>query len=109
MKISEVSELIYEYLKQGNVNFKKHALVRIIERKISILEVEEALANCNIIESYKEDKPFPSYLVLGYTKDKRSLHILVALDKMERYIWIITVYEPDHSKWFTQMTKRKKL
>jgi hypothetical protein len=107
--IPEDSELIHEYLKQENVNFKKHALIRIVERKISILEVEEALSNCTIIESYTEDKPLPSHLVLGYTKNKRPLHILVALDKIERYIWIITEYEPDQTNWSAQMTKRKKL
>lgn len=107
--IPEVSALINEFLKQGNVNFKKHALVRIVERKISIQDVEEALLNCNVIESYSEDKPLPSYLVIGYTKNKRPLHIIVALDKIERHIWIITVYEPNQTKWSDQMTKRKKL
>jgi hypothetical protein len=107
--LSEISTLIHEFLKQGNVNFKKHALIRIIERKISIQEVEEALLNCDVIESYIEDKPLPGYLVIGFTKNKRPLHIMVALDKIERYIWIITVYEPDKTKWSNQMTKRKKL
>ena len=74
--IPEVSALINEFLKQGNINFKKHALVRIVERKISIQEVEEALLNCYVIESYSEDKPLPSYLVIGYTKNKRPLHII---------------------------------
>ena len=104
----ENSVFINEYLKKGNINFKKHALVRIVERKISIQEVEEALLNCNLIESYSEDKPLPSYLVIGFTKNERPLHILVALDKIEGYIWIITVYEPDQTIWSNQMTKRKK-
>ena len=104
---SDVNSSINEYLKNGNVYFKKHALVRIVERKISIKEVEKALLNCNVIESYSEDKPLPSYLVIGYTKNKRPLHIIVALDKIERYIWIITVYEPDQKIWSNQMTKRK--
>ena len=104
----ENSVFINEYLNKGNINFKKHALVRIVERKISIQEVEEALLNCNLIESYSEDKPLPSYLVIGFTKNERPLHILVALDKIEGYIWIITVYEPDQTIWSDQMTKRKK-
>ena len=107
--MSEISAFINEYLNKGNINFKKHALVRIVERKISIQEVEEALSNCSIIESYSEDKPLPSYLVIGFTKNERPLHILVALDKIEGYIWIITVYEPDQTIWSNQMTKRKKL
>jgi predicted ThiF/HesA family dinucleotide-utilizing enzyme len=107
--VPEVSALINECLKQGNVHFKKHALIRIVERKISIQDVEEALLNCDVIESYFDDKPLPSYLVIGYGKNRRSLHIVVALDNVERHIWIITVYEPDETKWSDQMTKRKTL
>jgi hypothetical protein len=103
----EVNSLIQEFTKQGNIFFKKHALIRIIERKISIKEIEEALLRCTIIETNVEEKPLPSYLVLRYTQNKRPLHALVALDKNERYIWIITVYEPDPSKWNDQLTKRK--
>jgi hypothetical protein len=80
----EVSSLIQEFTKQGNVFFKKHALIRIIEKKISIKEIEEALLSCTIIETNMEEKPLPSYLVLGYTQNKRPLHVLVALDKNEK-------------------------
>jgi hypothetical protein len=104
----EVGALIIDSMKQGNVHFKKHALIRIVERKISIRDVEEALLDCNVIECYSEDKPLPGYLVIGYTKNKRPLHIMVAVDNIERHIWIITVYEPDQTtKWSDRMTKRK--
>lgn len=109
MMMPDVSTLINEYYKNGDVHFKKHALVRIIERNISIEDVDDALLNSTVIESYSEDKPLPSYLVIGYTKKKRPLHVLIALDAIAQHIWIITVYEPDPTKWFDQMTQRKKL
>ncbi len=103
---SEVIRVIYEYTKQGRVRFKKHALIRIVERNIKINEIEGVLQNLKIIATYAEDKPLTSYLTLGFTKNKRPLHIVVALDKVEKYIWIISVYEPDKTKWNETFTKR---
>lgn len=102
----EVLKIVKEYTSSGRIIFKKHALIRIIEREIRIDEVEEALQNCRLVESYKEDKPFISYLLAGYTKKQRALHIVVAIVERERYLWIITVYEPDRNKWNRSFTRR---
>ncbi|MBU1680188.1 MAG: DUF4258 domain-containing protein [Bacteroidetes bacterium] len=97
---------IKEYTLSEGIRFRKHALVRIVERNISIDEIEEVLKNCNIIMEYAEDKPLVSYLVTGFTSQKRPLHIVIALDEKEEYIWIVTVYEPDKDKWDETFTKR---
>ena len=59
-----------------------------------------------VIAAYTEGKPFPSYLILGFTKNNRPLHIVIAIDETEKYIWIISVYEPDKKKWNETYTKR---
>lgn len=45
-------------------------------------------------------------LILGFTNDNRPLHIVVAIDNFEKYIWIITVYEPSRNKWDETFSKR---
>ncbi|MEI7813115.1 MAG: DUF4258 domain-containing protein [Ignavibacteria bacterium] len=105
--LTDTSKLINECLRLGNVFLKKHALTRMVERKIAVSEIEEALENFSIIESYLEDKRLPGYLLLGHTQNNRALHILTALDKIESYIWVITVYEPTKKKWDDQFIKRK--
>lgn len=50
-----ISNLILRSLKSGQIRFKKHALIRIVERNIKIYEVEEALTNHKIISEYPED------------------------------------------------------
>lgn len=106
---AEIVDKIHEYTNLGNIRFKKHAIVRSVERSIKIDEIVKVLQHCQIITEYPEDKPLKSYLTFGLTKNKRPLHIVVALDETEKYIWIISVYEPDKKNWDETFTKRLKI
>jgi hypothetical protein len=64
------------------------------ERGISEIEVEHALTSGTIIESYPNDTPFPSALLLGFAGSK-SVHVVLADNHDENLRIIITVYEPD--------------
>lgn len=103
---AEIDEKIHKCIINRNIRFKKHALVRSVERGIKIDEIVEALQKCQIIVVYPDDKPLKSYLTFGFTENKRPLHIVVALDEIEEYVWIISVYEPDKKKWDETYTKR---
>ena len=46
--------------------------------KISEEEVREAVLSGQIIKEYPEDRPHPSILVLGFTRNRRPIHIVVA-------------------------------
>ena len=82
-----VSELKEERIRKlaGNdrIAFKKPTALRMHQRGISSEEVKEALQNCKIIESYPNDYPFPSGLVVGYTGKKRAIHAVV-VEKVKR-------------------------
>jgi len=104
--LAKILNLIKSYSARGRIRFRKHALIRVIEREINIKEIEEVFKNCIILEEYPADKPFVSYLVAGFTMKHRPLHIVIALDDKEEYIWIITIYEPDKNKWDKTFTKR---
>lgn len=82
-------------------------MIRIIERRIRLVEIEEALQQVEIVKRYPDDTPIGSMLLLGYTNKKRPLHIVAAPDENHKCIWIITVYEPDAEKWNQSLTKRR--
>jgi len=110
-----MSELKEERIRKlaGNdrMAFKKHTALRMYQRGISSDEVKEALQNCKIIESYPNDYPFPSGLVVGYTRKKRAIHAVVVIDdqnKEEGMLWIITVYEPNILEWQEGFEKRRR-
>ena len=97
---------IKELISMDKVAFKKHAIVRMVERDISAKDITTALNECDLIKTYKQDRPLISYLVLGYSVIRQPLHILIAIDEREDILWIITVYQPDKSLWSTDYTRK---
>lgn len=87
---------IQKAVAEGNYLYSQHALQRMIDRHISRAEVEQAVANAEIIEEYPLDKYGPSCLIYGETEAKRVLHIQVSAAPSVK---IITAYEPDPAEW----------
>ena len=80
--------------------YRTHAIERLFERDISEDDVEDIVLNGKIIEYYENDKPYPSFLTLGY-EDRdlnKPLHVVYAKNE-ESIIIIITAYRPDITKW----------
>ena len=78
----------------GYIEWKKHALERMLERGTSRDNVKKTLLSGEIIEDYPDDRPYPSALFLGWT-DKEPLHVVVAFDVKSFYCFVITAYRPD--------------
>ena len=76
------------------VEWRHHALERLLERGITREEVKACLQNGTALEVYSGDKPFPSLLVAG-SVGNRFLHVVAAYDKRTMICYIITAYEPD--------------
>ena len=80
----------------GNYRYTVHALQRTTERHITRLEIEQVVANAEVIEEYPQDKYGPSVLLFGETQAGRALHIHLCLPPSVK---IITAYEPDPDQW----------
>ncbi|HHD81931.1 MAG TPA: DUF4258 domain-containing protein [Campylobacterales bacterium] len=96
---------IIEALNLGNLEWRKHALERMLERDISRVEVKDTLHYGEIIENYETDTPFPSALFF-YIKTK-AIHVVASLDEETTTIFIITAYVPD-TKHFCDDLKRRR-
>ena len=92
-------------LASGEFEFSRHALIRLVERNISELEIRQAGLQSEIIEDYPNDKYSPSCLLLGFTRVGRALHIQVSLADT-RLVKIITIYEPDAEEWINYSERR---
>lgn len=86
--------------------FRAHALRRMFQRGIDIGEVRHALTAGEIIESYPQDLPHPSRLVLGWVGN-RPLHIVAADNKGAQETVVITIYEPDPAIWYPDFKRRR--
>lgn len=85
--------------------YRVHAIERMFQRDIYEHQVEEVVERGEIIESYVDDKPYPSFLVLGYC-DGLALHVVYAKDE-EGNVIVITAYNPSLSKWQSDLKTRK--
>ena len=67
------------------------------ERGVTQSEVVHAVRFGETIEEYPDDSPYPSRLVLGM-QGLRPIHAVVADNKEDRMLVVITVYEPDNDQ-----------
>jgi hypothetical protein len=77
------------------------------QRRISLDDIKSVLGSGIIIESYPDDYPYPSYLLLGWC-NSRPIHIVIAKNTDNHQTIIITVYEPDLDQWLPGFKERKK-
>jgi hypothetical protein len=87
-------ERLIEAIRNGNVEWQIHALERMMKRGISSKIVKQVLLKGEIIEDYPDDKPFPTALFLGWFEGE-PFHVVTALDCLNGYCFVITVYRPD--------------
>ena len=99
-------EQIRRKIALGQFEFSQHAVDQSIIRHISAQEVQEAIAEAEIIEDYPNDKYSPSCLLLGFTQAGRPLHIQCSYPSRP-WIKIITLYEPNPRLWIDLRLRRK--
>ena len=87
--------------------FRLHAIQRMFERSISVENVRQIMQSGEMIEDYSEEMPHPGGLILG-RHGNRPLHVVMAENKKEGKLVVITVYEPDPTQWKTRFRSRKR-
>ena len=86
-------------------HYTEHVLMRMDERDIEADSVEEAVRRQDIIMSYADDKPYPSYLYLAFFGSK-ALHVVAAVKGVDSYI-IVTAYWPEAAAWSDDFRKKQ--
>jgi uncharacterized DUF497 family protein len=82
-----------------------HASEQLIKRKIKYKHIKMAIISGEIIEEYPDEFPDPRILILGYTEDRKTLHIVIGVS--DWVLRIITVYYPTLAKWENDYKTRK--
>lgn len=87
--------------------FRAHALRRMFQRRITEIDVRDAIEHGETIEEYSTDEPYPSRLVLGGPAG-RPLHVVIAENAEANEAIVVTVYEPDLQRWEAGFRRRRK-
>ena len=106
MEIRFEIEQLRAAVSAGKLEWRKHVLQRMAEREISQEAVRQVLLSGELIQTYDDDKPFPSGLLLGY-RNSCPLHVVTALDANGARAFVITVYEPS-SEFFEDDHRTRK-
>jgi TusA-related sulfurtransferase len=102
-----IKRRIVQLVESGKIEWKKHALQRMFERAISRAEVKQAIKYGEIIEVYKEDYPFPSFLIASINSDN-PLHVVVSYDEEAEICYVITAYVPNTTYFLDDLVTRRK-
>jgi hypothetical protein len=76
------------------------------ERGIRKEFVIEVIRTGEIIVSYPDDFPYPSFLMLGFNKTT-PIHAVVARDDIDGSCYVITVYLPKDEIWEADFRERR--
>ena len=96
---------IIKALDIGQIEWRKHALERMLERGISRAEVKRALREGDIIEHYETDVPFES--ALFFYSDFKAIHVVASLDDVTQTIYVITAYLPSMAHFKEDLKTRR--
>ena len=91
----------------NKILFSDHIISQMFRRNITLEEVKFILNNGEVIREYSDDKPYPSFLILGLI-DLRPLHLLVAKDSETGNCVMVTAYEPDKNVWSTDFKTKNR-
>ena len=87
--------------------FSGHAVKQMFQRRISRDAVKAVVAGGEAIAEYPDDRPYPSYLMLGIV-NQRPIHVVVAQDAETQTAYVVTAYEPDLNLWQPDFKTRKR-
>jgi hypothetical protein len=88
------------------IKFSGHAIRQMFARAVSVEDVAGVVRDGEIIKEYPDDKPYPSFLVLGFVRGS-AVHVVVALDGGTMTAIVITAYPPDERLWSDDFRRRR--
>ncbi len=86
--------------------FSDHAISQMFKRDIQVENVHYVIGKGQIIKEYLNDRPYPSFLLLGYI-DTRPIHLVIAQDQQNYKCVVVTAYEPGTLMWNKNFKTKK--
>jgi hypothetical protein len=90
----------------GKIQWRQHALERLLEREITGDEVRSALVHGDVVEIYPGSHPYPSCLVMHL--GEQVLHVVVAVEPASGVCHVITAYRPSLDRFEADFKTRRK-
>jgi hypothetical protein len=106
MGMSITSDFIRAEIEKQSYEISLHADDERIAEGLTVMQLESVLSNCQIIEQYPDDPRGESCLALGFTPERRPVHVVCGKNPSGHLI-LITVYIPAMPKWRDLYTRNR--
>ncbi len=106
MGMSITPDLIRTEITQQSYEISIHADNERLADGLTVLQLEVALSNCEVLERYPDDPRGESCLVLGLTHEGTPIHTVCGRNPAGHLI-LITVYIPTMPKWQEPRTRNR--
>ena len=100
-------EDIIKSIREGRIRITDHADEEAHNDGLTFDEIFISVLNGFIIESYPDDRPYPSCLIYGENYKSQPIHSVWACNKEADASVLITVYRPDPGKWIGWKRRKK--
>ena len=102
MSLEEIRRLV----RRRQYRFSFHAEQQREADHITLDEFEQTITSpeAELIEGYLNDPRGPSYLILGFTRNKHPIHVVCG--GHEGLLIIITIYRPNPQEWVDRRKRR---
>jgi hypothetical protein len=104
MKLEEIIDAIHN----SRIRITDHADEEAQADDLSFNEIFVSVFQGEIIEDYRDDKPYPSCLIYGETFNNDVIHSVWGYNEENQWAVLITVYRPDAELWINGKKRRKK-
>lgn len=94
-----------EHMDCAEVVFSGHAVQRMFARGLNEADILQVIRQGEVIESYPQDTPYPSNLLLGMSRGV-FIHAVVARRDDGR-CFVVTAYVPDPRRWNADFKTRR--
>jgi hypothetical protein len=99
---------IIKAIRGGRIRITDHADEEAQSDRISFDQIFSSVFRGEIIETYPDDKPYPSCLICGQTYGRDSIHSVWGYNPDTDWAVLITVYRPDPDRWIDFKQRRSK-
>ena len=93
---------------ERQIKWSRHALAELASEPVSVVDVEVALEQAQVIEDYPHlYRYLPDCLILAFVSAGWPIHCVIALNEPQDYVLIVTIYQPDVEEWEDDWKTRK--
>lgn len=96
-----------DFMNCNRLVFSDHAISQMFKRNISVDAITSIIENNEVINEYPNDKPYPSFLLLGYI-NSRAIHVVLGRNIPENLCIVITAYEPTLDIWENDYKRKRR-